>query len=156
MSITGQAPERGQSGAFLNRRSTPGEAVNFVRQTGTGTTSFSIASGATNGLTATFTVNDTSVPTASIGSENLKTWDETVIWPYFNFFVDTNNDFNYQIGTGASLSSEQKNLIIVSQVNMITPVTGKSATVTFLFKNNGASSHTLYVQATSKYIIIGE
>lgn len=155
MAIDGQAPERALSGQTLTKASTPGQNIGFALQTSTGTATLTIASGATSGLTATFTINDTSVPTVSIGSENLKTWDETIVWPYFNFFIDTNNDFNYQIGTGASLSSEQKNVIIVSQVNMITPVSGKSATVTFLFKNNGASSHTVYVQATSKYIIIG-
>lgn len=155
MSIAGQAPEPGQSGATLNKNSTPGQSIGFARQTNTGFASFTITSGSTTGVNANIDIYDNTIPVASRGAQNLKSWNDTIIWQYFNIFIDNDNDFNYQIGTGTSLSSEQKLVHITSQQPMITPVSGHSATVTFQFRNTGASSHTVYFYQKAKYIITG-
>ena len=155
MTIKGQAPERGQSGKILTRSSTPGSSIGFSRQTVGASTSFAIAAGATSNLTATTVVYELGIPTTLLTNQNIKSWDDTVVWQFFNIFVDNDNDFNYKIGNGSSLSADQKLVTIQTQIDAITPITNTSSTVNFQFKNGGSSSHTLYVYVKSKYIIIG-
>lgn len=152
MGIQGQAPERGQSGSFITQASISGKKVDFILPTTQGTASGSIASGGTLSITAATTLYDLSVPAASRTSENVYPWANCAVWPYFNIFIDNDNDFNYKFASGASLSSGQKN-ILVSIVPAITPLSGYSNTITLMFKNFDTSSHTIYFHFTVKYVI---
>lgn len=154
MQQLGQAPERGQSGSTLNKGSTPGSRVNFIGSTSIGTGTLVLSAGGTGGITANTSIWDPLLPTSARNNNNLKSWNDAVVWSYFDIFVDVDNNFNYEFGGGASLSSGQKN-ITMSKFQNISPVVNKTHTVNFFFKNNDSSEHTIYFYLGGKYAITG-
>ncbi len=151
--LIGQRPEKGQSGAVLNRSSTPGGRVNFVYPSTEGTASVTIAAGASSSITVTTRIYDPSVPTVNQTSENLVPWSESVCWQFFDIYIDTDSNSTYQMGNGSALSADQKLVKIGVQYHSITPFTARSDTVVMRFFNDGASSHTVYLHNRTKIII---
>lgn len=151
--VNGHRPERGQSGSFLNKASAPGSRVNFVLPSTEGFTSGVIPAGGTLGIASNTIVYDLSVPSANQTSQNVLPWNQAVCWQYYDIYIDNDNDFNYIISTGSSLSADQLLVQIRVQVQHITPVSGRTDTVSFRIYNGGASPHTIYYHRRTKIVI---
>lgn len=152
MAIEGQAPEPGQSGAFLTPGSTSGTRVDFIDQTSIGSVSFTVSASGFVIVQADILIWDPSVPSVLRNDETLKTWSESLVWPFFDIFVDVNS-LDHEYGVGSALTSAQKN-ILVGPLNLITPDVGVSQTVSMMIKNFDTSPHTLFLYLGSKYVII--
>ncbi len=150
--IEGQAPEPGQDGGFLTRHSTSGTKVDFVDQTTVGFVQFTLGSGLVACVNAEVLIYDPTLPNVEQNQQVLKSWNQSLVWPFFDIFIDTNN-LAHQYGVGSSLTSAQKN-ILVGCLDLKTPSSDVSAAVSVTIKNFDSSSHIIYFYLSSKYIIL--
>lgn len=156
MSQLGQAPERGQSGSFLNKGSVYGPRVNFVSQSSTGTASFTIAANSPWTVQSVLRAFDPSLTDAQQTDDMVIDPSKIQNWDAADIYIDNDNDSNYYIGWGASLSSGQTK-VTMGSFDQITPEdtsTGNpySAETTYLFYNNDGSSHVVYIHLTGRFI----
>lgn len=153
--IVSQDPDKPRSGQSLQKESTPGTKVEFVNQSTTAETSITLTTGQTGSIRYQLSLYPPDLPTVSRAAENVIPQLSCVAWDYFDFFTDTNNDYNYEFGVGASLTSAQKN-ITMSPWYPYAPASETSINVIRVFKNNDTSTHTIYTSGFFKYIIFGE
>lgn len=153
MRIRGQAPREGEPANFLNRGSASGAILRTIKVTNFGSTSFSVAAGGNTALEFSASIYPLDLPRNERTDENVYSWDNVLVIPYYDIFVDTDDDFDYEFGAGPSLSAGQLN-IQMSQYELITPNSGTSFSSTFVFKNSDVSSHTIYWYGGAKYLIL--
>lgn len=150
-----QAPRRAEDGSFLHAASVTGRKVDFILPTqSSSSVSFALPAGTSTSLGLNAVLYDPLLPTAQRTSQNIITPSNCIVWWYVDFWVDTDNDFNYELAIGTSLSAEQQLVYIRTQWDELTPVTGSSQRRIYQFVNGGASSHTIYLRAQARYIIL--
>lgn len=150
MQMVGRAPERGQSGAYLNKASTPGGKVNFISETNLAAGGvFVPQSGGAAVVIVNTTLYDTTLPDSARTDENVISWGDSILWPYFTFFEDFEGDYLYQIPHGANATGT----IEYSIHQLLVPSAGKSHTTMIQFTNNASIDHIVYVWAGGKYVL---
>lgn len=154
MSQLGQSPEKAQSGSFLHAGSTPGSKIAYIDNIAIGSAILALTAGGHGTISADIDIYDPAIPEALRTDENIKSWYNAAVWPYFDIFVDNDANFNYFVGAGGSLSADQT-LVKYQWVNLITPTDGKTHTLYMTFYNGGASPHTIYFYVGAKYVITG-
>lgn len=151
--INSQSPDMPRSGQSLQPESTGGSRIDFIQQTDIGSTSVTISSGGAGTITVSVILYPEDMPEESKTSTNFLANDKVLVWPFFNIFIDTNEDAGYFWATGSSLTNEQKN-IEISNIEHITPYSDASHTVSFLFTNYGADTHTVYFHIGAKFVFL--
>lgn len=144
--MQGQAPERGQAGNFLHRSSVPGQKVAFVEDSTVASGSLVVPAGGSASVVVNLTLSFDGL---------IKESDQAVAWVYDNIFVDTNNDFNFELDDGPSLSSGQLKVGLRGPRKVLTPPVGKTHQTIYAFSNTDASPHTVYITAQYKYVVTG-
>lgn len=153
--IGGQAPDKIRSGSSLIKRSTPGTRIDFLQQSTFGSGSVTMTTGTTGSFRFSLTVYPDDLPTASQAAGLQIAQLSMLGFPVFDFFTDTNNDYNYEFAVGGSLTTEQKNIVMGGWFPYA-PLSGTSYCQIMQLKNHGASTHTVYTSGIWKYIISGE
>lgn len=153
--INGQAPDKIRSGSSLIKQSTPGTRVDFLYQSTFATGSITLTTGLVGSFRFNLTIYPTDLPTSSYASGLQIPQLSSLGFPVFDFFTDTNNDYNYEFGNGASLTTEQKNMTLGSWF-AYGPTSGCSQTMIMVVKNSGANTHTVYTSGIWKYLVSGE
>lgn len=147
MILRGQAPERGQSGGFLNKQSTSGKKVSFVVQSNLaeGSITLSNSGGSTSygyfrvGLTAT--VNGKTV-----------SHDEMVAWHYADFYINVNNSSASLWPDGIFIDADEAKLELYHYNRLST---GSSSHASYYaWKNpDTVNGHTIYLTSQWKLIL---
>jgi hypothetical protein len=160
MSQLGQAPEPAQSGAFLQQESVGGTKVDFISSTvnaattgGVAFASIAVPAGTAVNIAIDATLYDPLIPVADRTSANIIDTSKCQVFYYLDFFVDTDNDFNYELAVGPSLSADQLQVYARGQWDEKTPLVGTSQRRIMQLANGGASSHTVYIHSYVKYIL---
>jgi hypothetical protein len=153
--LAGQAPDKIRSGSSLIKSSTPGTRIDFLQQSTFGTGSITLTTGLVGAFRFNLTIYPPDLPTASQVSGLQIPQLSSLGFPMFDFFTDTNNDYNYEFSYGSSLTTEQKNMTIGGWFPY-GPLSGTSYANIMIVKNHGANTHTVYTNGLWKYLISGE
>lgn len=153
--LRGQKPERGQSGAVLNKQTLSGKKLITFASTNFGSSSLTQSGSSTvkSSLSLNIIIWDLTIPTGLRTANNVMPWDEVLVVPFWDVYVDVDVDADYRWPDGPSLSDDQKRLEIEFG-DRITPSTGASQTSYLAFRNYGSSEHTIYIKAGAKYLLL--
>lgn len=156
MGQASQLPKPAEHGRFLQQSSVGGTKVDFILEAGLNTlsSSFVIAAGSTADVGISAVLYDPAIPEDDRTTENIiPTGDCIGLW-YIDFWVDTDNDFNYALVYGSSLSADQQLVGFDTSWDERTPATGLTQRRIYRFFNNGASPHTVYLRAKYRFMIL--
>lgn len=153
-------PDKPISGASLMRDSVAGRKTQFINRTTDSTGSVTLSGGQSWVSTVSLDLWPPSLPEVARSANNIVDSTDAVAWPYFDVFIDVDDDFDYFVGYGAALDIDQ-GAVEFHFFPLKTPTTYSGSTAdtgTWEFRavNNGSSSHTVYLHVTAKYIMYGD
>lgn len=130
----------------------PRDKAALFAESNTGSTSFTMLANSTQGITVNGIFHDRYLQSSQQTDANVKPWNRLFFDPSFDIYVGTNNDENYRLGTGSSLSLSQLSIIFYHYDN-ITPREGASTRTNVWFWNQSGDSHTVYFNIRGKIIL---
>ena len=151
-----QSPKPAEHGRFLQQSSVGGAKVNFILEAGlnTASSSFVLTAGTTSDLGLAAILYDPIIPGEDRTDTNIVDTEDCVGFWYVDFWIDTDNNFDYAMSYGSALSAEQLLVGFNSSRDERTPQTGQTHRRIYSFYNNGASDHTVYLRARFRFMIL--
>lgn len=87
--------------------------------------------------------------------DNIVSPTDIMAWNYFNAYIDTDNDNDYDLAAGTSLSAAQKNILTVADYQPGSWSGTYSHKRIYRFRNKDSSTHVMYGYAVWRYMVIG-
>lgn len=154
MSQLGQAPQPAEHGSFLEQNSVSGRAVEFIETiVADNFATTTLAAGARDTVSISVQLWPSDIDDAAKTVTNLIPPSRCIVFYYTDFFIDTNDNFAYEMAVGSSLSAGQAKVGIAAQWDEKTPDAYSSQRRLIQLVNNDSSQHTVYTKVTIKYII---
>lgn len=165
MIIKGQRPERGKSGAVLNTATVSGLKLQgyiddrvlvngAVISDGEPVSILSTSANFKQGLYVDIQIWPPELPVDKRTNDNLLTWQEVMVFPYWDTFVDNGDrDPDYIWPDGSALTSGQTN----AEVEFGKPIRASdNATISFwrALQNRDGASHIYWTYFSYKYLIL--
>lgn len=157
--INTNQPDRPMSGASLQRESVAGRKNQFVTDTGVGSGTTTIAAG---GFATFLFIMFHWYPELAFVNQSVANaipQSQLVLIPVLDSYVDTDNNSDFYMNTGSSLSGDQQkvHLEVVTQMGQGDYGSADySGLIQVRVKNEGTSSHAVYIHMGCKAIAYGE
>jgi hypothetical protein len=158
LTIKSTRPGEPVHGARVIKATLAGRKTQYVKESTTGSVSFTIAAGGNTSVNNNLNLWSEELETPARNASNIVAPEDCVAWYTADVYVDTYDDTHY-LGESTLTAGQRK--IYISTLPERTPATYSgvvphSATTLLLFSNQDTASHVIYIDVTYKFISFGD